>query len=392
MLKTRLAVFTILLLFLFGCSSDDGDSGTSPSAPAELDLSVSSLDFDTDEENLSFFIHNEGGSPLAWELSVSENWLEATPTTGTTPAGDSTEVEVTVDRDGMSEGSYSGEIEVTADDLSESLDIDMEVAAPVLSVSVTELTFDKDTDQLTFEITNAGDGELTWSIANVDDMIEISPSSGTTMEETDLVTVSVDRSDVSPGFFDFTITVESNVGDHDIAAPVHVGEIIWAEDFENPGLFNTRWIVLDDYDDIIAGEDFWGLAADYAYEGSISAFCAENGNPNPGEYSNNMEAWMYLTTGIGLFGHEDVVIRFWMKYDIASDDNVRFLVENTDGYWYATPENTWTGGDFTWQQFEIALSDYGHPSSSFRFAFQFNSDFGDIRQGAYVDLVEVWAK
>ncbi|HEX04915.1 MAG TPA: hypothetical protein ENH10_07160 [Bacteroidetes bacterium] len=92
----------------------------------------------------------------------------------------------------------------------------MEIAAPQLSVNINELEFDKDTSELTFQIQNNGGGELTWDIEDPDSWVEASPSSSTTTEETDEVTVFVDRLAVRSGYYEFTLTVESNVGDHSL--------------------------------------------------------------------------------------------------------------------------------------------------------------------------------
>lgn len=392
-----ISLFVVVIsLLLAGCSSNSGSSGSDPSAPAELAVSVSNLTFNPADQTLTFQIENDGGTRLSWDISLDSNWLACTPNSGTTEAGSNTTITVTVDRAGLSVGIYYGTITVDAGDLSETVNVQLEVASPELFVNLSELTFSANANDLVFEIQNVGGGELTWTVTSPETWITASPNTGTTTVETDPVTVTLDRSTIDAGYYERTLTVESNAGNYTIDLSISVGEMIWSEDFEDPGPYSTRWEAFDAEDDLIAGEDYWGRSVDDAYEGVVSVFCAENGNPNPGEYSNWMEAWLRLKSdqSISIASYDDVSIRFWMKYDTEfNDDFVRFLVYGTNGNWYYTDDNSWSGTDYSWRQYEIHLSDYEFASStSLRFGFLFDSDSAVVARGVYIDMVEVWGK
>ena len=57
----------------------------------------------------TFLVSNSGGSQLNWNAVMSDAWIQATPLTG----GDGSEVFVTVDTTGLSQGSYDGTITVS---------------------------------------------------------------------------------------------------------------------------------------------------------------------------------------------------------------------------------------------------------------------------------------
>ena len=65
----------------------------------------------------------------------------------------------------------------------------------------------------TFDITNCGEGTLTWTVSNDRPWITVSPASGSTTTETDTVTVTIDTTDLTSGAtHDGTITIGSNDG------------------------------------------------------------------------------------------------------------------------------------------------------------------------------------
>ncbi|MCK5109555.1 MAG: hypothetical protein KAR25_07675, partial [Methanosarcinales archaeon] len=65
----------------------------------------------------------------------------------------------------------------------------------------------------TFDITNCGEGTLTWTVSDDRPWITVSPASGSTTTETDTVTVTIDTTDLTSGAtHDGTITVSSNDG------------------------------------------------------------------------------------------------------------------------------------------------------------------------------------
>ena len=86
------------------------------------------------------------------------------------------------------------------------------IVTPQLSVSTGALGFGETATSQTFTINNAGTGELSWSIAKTDDWITVTPTGGSTTSETDSITVSIDRTGLSPGLYGTTLQINSNGG------------------------------------------------------------------------------------------------------------------------------------------------------------------------------------
>jgi len=95
---------------------------------------------------------------------------------------------------------------------------------PQLSVTPTELDFGSEDNEKTVAIKNTGTGTLNWIISEDLEWLTISAKSGETTTETDNITVTVDRDDLSAGSYTETITISSENGDQNISIKMEVGE------------------------------------------------------------------------------------------------------------------------------------------------------------------------
>jgi hypothetical protein len=104
-----------------------------------LSVSPTSLDFGTSDTQKSFNIVNAGGGTLTWSLSSNQAWLVPGLTSG---SGGAT-IGVTVNRNGLNSGTYSGVITVTSNGGSSTVSISMTVLAapanPDLAVTITSI-------------------------------------------------------------------------------------------------------------------------------------------------------------------------------------------------------------------------------------------------------------
>ncbi|GAB1443990.1 hypothetical protein MASR2M39_28350 [Ignavibacteriales bacterium] len=92
-------------------------------------------------------------------------------------------------------------------------DMLMSELSPELGVSTALLDFDAAQNNLTFSIVNkSGYGTLEWQIAYDKPWINVSPATGNTKTETDVISVAVNRDSISYGNFAGTITVTSSHG------------------------------------------------------------------------------------------------------------------------------------------------------------------------------------
>ena len=97
--------------------------------------------------------------------------------------------------------------------LSSVVTITIPAPEPLLSVTPTSLDFGETESHKTFTITNSGGETLTWSITDSQEWITVSPISGTTTTETEQITVTLNKSALTPGSYNGTITITSNGGD-----------------------------------------------------------------------------------------------------------------------------------------------------------------------------------
>lgn len=182
----------------------------------KLELSVSSLNFGSQNSSLSFSIQNNGNKTFNWNISGLDdiNWFKVNPTTGTLAAGKSNAVTVTLNRDFIIENKEAIII-VNADNESLPLKITAEVESKTskIALSTSSLNFGTSYTSLGFDVKNIGTaGDVNWNISGVDvDWIMVSPMEGmTAMGKSSAVNVTVDRSKLTEGQHTTTILVNAD--------------------------------------------------------------------------------------------------------------------------------------------------------------------------------------
>jgi len=175
----------------------------------QLSAYPTSLDFENTETNLSFYISNTGSGLLTWNITDDESWISVNNQSGTTET-ETDEITVTVDRLGQTPGTYTGTVTVSSDGGNQNINISMTVPdEPSLSVSPDYLDFGSETTALSFDVANAGTGDLSWSVSDNQAWITTNPTAGTNYGT---VNVTVSRDGISPGDYSGTVTVSSNGG------------------------------------------------------------------------------------------------------------------------------------------------------------------------------------
>lgn len=186
---------------------------------AQLSVAPITLDFGASETRMSFYITNSGTGMLTWSITDDKAWISADPQSGTTET-ETDEIVVTLDRLGHSPGTYTGTITVSSDGGNENITVTMTVPdEPTLSITPTSLDFDSSETTLSFDVANAGSGDLTWSVTDNQEWITTSPSSGTNYGS---VNVSVSRNGLSTGDYGGTVTISSNGGTGDVSVLMNV--------------------------------------------------------------------------------------------------------------------------------------------------------------------------
>jgi hypothetical protein len=83
---------------------------------------------------------------------------------------------------------------------------------PQLYVSKSSLNFGSESTEMTFTIANQGEGTLEWTISSTKNWISCTPDDGATTTETDVVTVTANRDNLSDGSYEGDLLITPNVG------------------------------------------------------------------------------------------------------------------------------------------------------------------------------------
>ena len=106
-----------------------------------------------------------------------------------------------------------------------SVQVVMTPIQPKLSVSTKALSFGNDTNTLSIDITNTGNGTLEWEINEKVERIECSPMSGKTTNQTSTVVVTVIKDKLGQGNYNDSVVISSNGGSETILVSTSVNGI-----------------------------------------------------------------------------------------------------------------------------------------------------------------------
>jgi hypothetical protein len=127
-------------------------------------------------------------------------------------------IDVDVDTTGLSPGAYACDVTISSNGGSGVFSVELTVVEPqpILDYSPTSYDFgnmlEGQTDTTTFDIWNAGDGTLTYSVTESCGWVAVSPTSGSSTGEMDTIDVDVDTTGLSPGAYACDVTLSSNDG------------------------------------------------------------------------------------------------------------------------------------------------------------------------------------
>ena len=191
----------------------------------ELAVQPDSLDFGSEGNELSLQISNANNGTLSWQAEVDESWLILGESSGDVSLLGATAITVTVGRQGLTAGVYQGKISVSSNGGSRTVPVSMEVGQyPRLIVDKVSLDFSSALVTQTLELRNTGTGRLTWSVQEEVAWCEASPTDGTTLEETDQLTFTVNRAGLEPGTYTSIVTIASDGGEQEVAVEMQVLE------------------------------------------------------------------------------------------------------------------------------------------------------------------------
>lgn len=109
-----------------------------PNAP-QLSVNLQHLDFDSVTSTRDLVLSNTGTGTLTWSLVDDQNWLSDNPTSGNIGSGATSTVQVNVDRAGLQQNSYSGNLAISSNGGNMGVSVSMHVPsggalpAPILN-------------------------------------------------------------------------------------------------------------------------------------------------------------------------------------------------------------------------------------------------------------------
>ena len=128
----------------------------------DLEITPTSLNFGTTQNQLSVTITNRGTEETAWSLNLGNNaWLSATPKSGNIGARKTQTIVFSVNRTLMTKAE-SAVVSLAAFGNSYPLTISCEISKGQLSITPTILNFGEESSEQTFTIKNMGNAAITW--------------------------------------------------------------------------------------------------------------------------------------------------------------------------------------------------------------------------------------
>jgi hypothetical protein len=231
------------MLWLYYCLNLIGDPalrvhgapGTFEQPPI-LEISSDSYDFGEIDigysENTMFELWNSGDETLTYSLLEDCSWLSVSPSSGLSN-GEHDQITISVDTDNLDPGFYSYDIKIETNGGNEIFTVSLVAKEihkkPTFKISPNHFDFGEifvsGHKSTNFEIWNSGTGILSYLIEEDCSWLSVSPSSGSSTGEHDLITVSVDTGELNPGDYFYSLEIVSNGGNELFNVSLKVIEI-----------------------------------------------------------------------------------------------------------------------------------------------------------------------
>lgn len=177
-----------------------------------ISLNKTALSFTTSGSQ-TFTVSNSGGGTLNWTVSDNKFWITVNPASGT----NSGTVTVTVDKTGLTTGTYTGLVTVSSANATNSpqtIDVTLTIGGsggtPKISLNRSALYFGASGSKITspqwITVNNTGTGTLNWTASDNAAWLTISPASGGSGSS---FKVTANKSGLSTGTYKGEITVSA---------------------------------------------------------------------------------------------------------------------------------------------------------------------------------------
>ncbi len=161
----------------------------------------------------SFEIWNKGNGTLDYTLSESCSWLELDTTSGSS-TGERNVINFVVDTSGLPMGKQTCEIYIDCDYIPKKITVSINILIPWLRINPRGHLFDDvpagSQVSTSFDIWNWWTGTLEYTISESCSWLEVDTTAGSSTGEHDKISVTVDTTGLSPGFYSYNIQINSN--------------------------------------------------------------------------------------------------------------------------------------------------------------------------------------
>lgn len=164
------------------------------------------------------YISNSGTGTLNWSVASNTPWIEMSPLAGAS-SGETDEVTISIDVTDLIVGTYSGTVTISDPEaVNNPVTVDVTLiinptgTPPVIQVTPSSFTFYAaeglaNPSDGTLQIKNAGSGTLSWSVVDDVSWLTMDPPSGSSVGESDEITLSVSISGKAAGSYVANITL-----------------------------------------------------------------------------------------------------------------------------------------------------------------------------------------
>ena len=183
-------------------------------ADPTLAVSVTALTAPSGTSFQTFTISNSDSDAasykaLTWTATTETSWISLSPASGESNEDIDT-VTATYDKSGVADA-YTGSIAIASNGGSATIPVALTISAAVLGISPITFTFETEEDSKNLYITNTGESTLTWAITEIGANISVDSDSGTAIDETDTVALTINRDGLASGTWSQAITVNDTV-------------------------------------------------------------------------------------------------------------------------------------------------------------------------------------
>ena len=194
--------------------------------PATMAVSTDKLLFTADETTLSFDITTSGANPLEWYIKEDIAWLSCSPDNGKM-TNSSASVVVTVNRDGLEDGTYKEVLVVSSKDEKvgdKAIVVEMVVHKNKLQVIPSELDFGGEETTLPVTLKNTGTGTLKYTVSSSNSWLVPSKTSGE-VTTTDRINAIVSRQGLAVASYTGTLTFSFDGGSVNVPVKMEVEDL-----------------------------------------------------------------------------------------------------------------------------------------------------------------------